>query len=824
MGMIQLTPQNILLRARAGDKEDAIRTAGRLLVDGGYIAPGYVESMLGRELQANTYLGNGIAIPHGLGQDRELIHRTGVAVVQLPEGVEWNPGQMVRLVVGIAAKSDEHLGILAALTDVLDDAAMAERLAQTNDPAEVIAGLSRRNEPQPLEAQTDLTGAHHVDVQIAGSAGLHARPATSLVDVAMKFDAEIRVQHGTRIANAKALASLLKLGVEGGETVRIIASGPEAEAALKALTEAIRSGLGETKEEEAPSVSLLEWQPQSSGRAVMGISASPGIALGRLFHFQATRIVVTDRPTADAQAEKLHLEQALEAAREQLAELYSVVAARSGKSEAGIFRAHQALLGDEDLYGEVRTLIEAGHSAAWSWQRAIEERVVELQQVQNERLAGRAADLRDVGQRVLRLLAGTQHSVAHLPDEPVILIADDLTPSDTAKLDPRRILGLCTASGGPTSHTAIIARSLDIPAVVGAGSQVLEQTGGIICILDGTAGRLYVEPSAGDLESARSFQIDLQGQRDKEYQTRYEPAILTDGHRVEVVANIGSAAEAARAVEAGAEGVGLVRTEFLFLNRDTPPTEEEQFEAYTAMTRAMNGLPLIIRTLDIGGDKVVPYLSLPKEDNPFLGVRGIRLCLRKPELFIPQLRAIYRASTTGPMKIMFPMIATLEDLRAAKHVSEQVRQELKVPPVEIGIMIEVPSAVIIADELAREVDFFSVGTNDLTQYVLAIDRMHPTLGNQVDALHPAVLRMIDLTVRAAKKAGKWVGVCGGVAGDPVGALILTGLGVTELSMSLPSIAAVKAAMRGYSLTQAKVFAGRALACGSAGEVRQLPLP
>jgi multiphosphoryl transfer protein len=244
-------------------------------------------------------------------------------------------------------------------------------------------------------------------------------------------------------------------------------------------------------------------------------------------------------------------------------------------------------------------------------------------------------------------------------------------------------------------------------------------------------------------------------------------------------------------------------------------------EAYTTMTRALNGLPLIIRTLDIGGDKVVPYLSLPKEENPFLGVRGIRLCLRKPELFIPQLRAIYRASTTGPVKILFPMIATFEDLQAAKRMAEQVRNELNVPPVEIGIMIEVPSAVLIAEELAREVDFFSVGTNDLTQYVLAIDRMHPTLGNQVDGLHPSVLRMIDLSVRAARAHGRWVGVCGGIAGDPVGALILTGLGVTELSMSIPSIAAVKSAMRGYSLTQAKEFARRALACKSAGEVRQL---
>lgn len=821
--MIQLTADNILLRAAAKNKEDAIRIAGRLLVEGGYIAAGYVESMLGREQQANTYLGNGIAIPHGMGQDRELIHRTGVAVVQFPGGVVWNPSQTVHLVVGIAAKSDEHLGILAALTDVLDDPALAERLAKTNEASDIVSGLSRQSEQATVEAE--LAGAHHVDVQIRAGAGLHARPATFLVDVAMQFDAELRLQHGTRIANAKALASLLKLGIEGGETVRLIASGSDAEAALKALKEAVESGLGEEeKKKKETTAPTLAWEPESSGLAIIGVPASPGIAIGRLFQFQTTRIAVNDHPEADPQTEQQQLNQAQETAREQLADIYDSVAARSGKSEAAIFRAHQALLGDEDIRREVSALIQQGHSAAWSWQRAIDERVAEIQQINDERLAGRAADLRDVGQRVLRVLVGTSHSAPQFPEEPVILIADDLTPSDTAKLDPMRILGLCTASGGPTSHTAIIARSLDIPAVVGAGPRILEQTDGITCILDGIAGRLYLEPSAGDLESARNFQIDLQGQRDWEYQRRYEPAILTDGHRVEVVANIGSASDATLAVEAGAEGVGLLRTEFLFLNRETPPTEADQFEAYSAMTRALNGLPLIIRTLDIGGDKVVPYLSLPKEDNPFLGVRGIRLCLRKPELFIPQLRAIYRASATGPVKIMFPMIATLEDLLAAKQMAEQVRKELEVPPVEIGIMIEVPSAVLIAEELAREVDFFSVGTNDLTQYVLAIDRMHPVLGTQVDALHPAVLRMIDLTVRAAGGAGKWVGVCGGIAGDPVGALILTGLGVTELSMSIPSIAAVKAAMRGYSLSQAKAFARRALACKTAGEVRQLPLP
>jgi phosphocarrier protein FPr len=360
--------------------------------------------------------------------------------------------------------------------------------------------------------------------------------------------------------------------------------------------------------------------------------------------------------------------------------------------------------------------------------------------------------------------------------------------------------------------------------VVGAGAAVLEQESGTICILDGSRGRLYVAPSDADLKSAEAFQVDLHRRRDVEFQTRYQPAITSDGHRIEIVANIGKAVDAAAAVEAGAEGVGLLRTEFLFLERQSAPTEDEQFAAYSTMTKALNGLPLIIRTLDIGGDKVVPYLSFPKEDNPFLGVRGIRLCLRHPELFVPQLRAIYRAAQTGPVKIMFPMIGTLEDLRAAKEAAEKVRAELGAPQVEIGIMIEVPSAALMANELAREVDFFSIGTNDLTQYVLAMDRMHPALASQVDGLHPVVLRLIDQVVRAASAAGKWVGVCGGVAGEPRGAMILAGLGVTELSMSLPSIASIKAQLRNTSLVRLKTFAKKALACQSATEVRALELP
>jgi phosphoenolpyruvate-protein phosphotransferase len=290
------------------------------------------------------------------------------------------------------------------------------------------------------------------------------------------------------------------------------------------------------------------------------------------------------------------------------------------------------------------------------------------------------------------------------------------------------------------------------------------------------------------------------------------------------VANIGGPAEAEQAVNAGAEGVGLVRTEFLFLNRAAPPSEEEQYEAYLQMVQALAGLPLIIRTLDIGGDKEVPYLNLPPEDNAFLGVRGIRLCLSKPELFLPQLRAIYRASQHGPVKIMFPMVSTIEDLTAAQDMAEQVRQEIGAEPVETGIMIEVPSAAVMADQLAKECDFFSIGTNDLTQYTLAMDRLHPLLAKRADGLHPAVLRLVDQTVRAAKAEGKWVGVCGGIAGDPQGAILLAGLGVSELSMSIPSIAAVKARLRGISLAYAQTLAKQALDCRNAAEVRRLPFP
>jgi phosphocarrier protein FPr len=436
-------------------------------------------------------------------------------------------------------------------------------------------------------------------------------------------------------------------------------------------------------------------------------------------------------------------------------------------------------------------------------------------------LAERATDILDIGERVLRLLTGLETPGSGRPDHPVIIVADDLTPSETVALDPKQVLGFCTAHGGPHAHTAILARAIGLPAIVNAGPGVLDLPDGTPVILDGSSGVLELHPDEAALVAAQVKQQQQLDRKAAALQAAHNAAITLDGHRVEVVANIGSVADAHQAAQAGAEGVGLLRTEFLFLNRPEAPGEEEQFQIYRDIALALAGQPVIVRTLDIGGDKPIPYLKLPAEDNPFLGQRGIRLCLEHPALFKEQLRAILRASVSGKLRIMFPMIADSVELRAAKALVEQVRAELNPSPapVEIGIMIEVPSAALLADTLAPEVDFFSIGTNDLTQYTLAMDRTHPALATRADGLHPAVLRLIARTVEAAHAAGKWVGICGELGADPVAVPILLGLGVDELSVSSPAIPTIKAQVRQLTLTECREQAQRALKCATARQVR-----
>ncbi|MCB0033398.1 MAG: phosphoenolpyruvate--protein phosphotransferase, partial [Anaerolineales bacterium] len=558
------------------------------------------------------------------------------------------------------------------------------------------------------------------------------------------------------------------------------------------------------------------------GNIIQGIAAAPGIAVGPIYQLKRDKLVV-DEPFTNLAAEQTRLQGALTAAKEALKALYQEMVAKKATAEADIFEVHRELLEDADLLEGVNEQIEnQQQSAPQAWQEVIENRAQMLAGLQDELLAGRAADMRDVGQRVLRLMLGlSSEGGLNLPDGPVVLIAHDLAPSDTAALDRDKVLGFATAVGGPTSHSAIIARALNLPAIVGSGEGILALANGTTAILNGTSGRLALNPDQATIEKAKTDQKQWVENREAAAAAAHDPAITQDGHQVEVVANIGGHADAVKAVKAGAEGVGLLRTEFLFLERETAPTEEEQYAIYEAIVKTMGQRPVIVRTLDIGGDKPLPYIDTPAEENPFLGLRGIRLCLDQPELLREQLRAVLRAASHGLIRIMFPMVSNILEFRQARAMVEEIRAEVGAPEVEVGIMIEIPSAALMADVFAQEVDFFSVGTNDLTQYTLAVDRMHPTLAALSDGLHPAVLRLIHQTVAAAHKAGKWVGVCGELGSDPQAVPILVGLGVDELSVTVPAVPITKALVRALTLTDAQALAQKALQAATAAEVRAL---
>jgi phosphoenolpyruvate-protein phosphotransferase len=402
-----------------------------------------------------------------------------------------------------------------------------------------------------------------------------------------------------------------------------------------------------------------------------------------------------------------------------------------------------------------------------------------------------------------------------------VLVMEEVGPSDVARLDPARVAGILTARGGATAHSAIVARALGIPAVVGAGDAVLLIASGTALLLDGQRGRLHVAPPADELQRALAERDRREQRLQLARAHRLEPALTRDGHAIEVFANIGDSKGMEAVVDHGAEGVGLLRTELIFMAHQQAPDEALQEAEYRRVLDGLGGRPLVVRTLDVGGDKPLPYWPIAKEENPFLGVRGIRLTLQRPQVMETQLRALLRAAGDRPLRIMFPMVGQLEEWQQARAMVERLREEISVSDLQLGIMIEVPSAALLAPVLAREVDFFSIGTNDLTQYTLAIDRGHPSLSAQADGLHPAVLQLIDMTVRAAHAHGKWVGVCGELAADPQAVAVLLGLGVDELSVAARSIAEVKALVRELNYEHARQLAQQALLQGSASAVRAL---
>ncbi len=560
--------------------------------------------------------------------------------------------------------------------------------------------------------------------------------------------------------------------------------------------------------------------------SLQGIAASPGIAIGPVFHYRPQRLTAERSHVDDVAAEIVRLEKALAEARQELATLAIRARDSAGADEAAIFEAHQMFLDDPELLDRVWSSIRVEQvNAEYAWQSGTDFYAVALQAISNEYLAARAADVKDVAQRVLRILSGGAAQHAGL-EVAAVIVAEDLAPSDTVTLDKSRVLAFCTASGGPTSHVAILSKALGIPAVVGLGAGICQIDGDVTMIVDGTSGIVLIDPDEAAMTEYRGRTAELQKLRDGALAVAGQPAVTTDGRRVEVVANIGSVEEASAALTYGAEGVGLLRTEFLYLDRDDAPDEEEQMSIYRAIFETMGIRPVVVRTLDIGGDKPAPYLKMPNELNPFLGLRGVRLTLAKPDIFQTQLCALLRAGEGHNLKIMFPMVATLEEVIAARQCVDQARAALDARgvsyarQVEIGIMVEVPSAAVSANVLAEVVDFFSIGTNDLSQYTLAADRTNADVAPMADALHPAVLRLIGMVLDAAHACKRWVGLCGELAGDPLAAPVLLGLGLDEFSMGHRSIPLVKQAIRQFGVDETHQIAQHALSLRSAAEVRE----
>ena len=640
-------------------------------------------------------------------------------------------------------------------------------------------------------------------VTVRAAHGLHARPAARIAALVKQHRADVIVMHSDRSANGKSTVALMGLGVRQGDSLWVSGRGEQAQAAVDAVVELIERGLGEESSAAAPA-------PQA--RKTGPVCAAPGFALGTVVQFRAQDLPVPHDGAGVAE-ERNKLAKALE----------EVASSPGSESEIAVelAAAHRELLEDPELLAHAQRELAEGRSAAFAWRAACTSAREALRATGDELLGERAADLLDLERRVIAVLVGGKAAEVQLPTD-AILVAPDLLPSEFDALDKTRLVGICTAEGGPTAHVAILAASAGIPMIVAAGLDVLAIPDGIPAILDGEHARLEVDPDQQRLNDARVVVAERERKRAAQIRDAQELCYTADGTRIEVFANLGSAADAKGAVEAGAEGCGLLRTEFLFLGRDAPPDEEEQRTIYAEIAATLGDRPLIVRTFDIGADKPVPYLGVAREDNPALGLRGIRLSLARPDLFATQLRAILRGVPASQRRIMLPMIADLQELREARAALGAAEAALGAGGgTPVGINLETPAAAMLADSFAAEADFLSVGTNDLTQYALAADRTNAAVSHMVDAFHPAVLRLIAQAANGAVGNSRWIGVCGGLASDPLAAAILIGLGVTELSAAPAAVPSIKAQVRRLTLKQCRNLADRALAASTAAEVRAI---
>ncbi|MCR4943668.1 MAG: phosphoenolpyruvate--protein phosphotransferase [Clostridium sp.] len=529
-----------------------------------------------------------------------------------------------------------------------------------------------------------------------------------------------------------------------------------------------------------------------------GIAASKGYAIGKVFVQENEEIVITDAKVSDIEAEKAKLKSALDASREQLEKIKEKAAKEMGEEKAAVFEAHITLLDDPEFTGAMEMEIANNSINAMKAVESVTNTFVAIfDAMEDAYMKERAADIKDVSKRIISNLAGKGGDAFAITEANTVVVAHDLTPSDTAQLDRTKVIGFMTDIGGRTSHAAIMARTLEIPAVLGLGDITESVKTGDTVILDGITGDVIVNPTEEQIAEYQAKKEKFTAEQEELKKLIDVKTTTKSGKRVEVCGNIGKPEDVLGVIANGGDGVGLFRTEFLYMDRDNAPTEEEQFESYKFVLEKMEGKQVVIRTLDIGGDKTLPYLPLPKEMNPFLGYRAIRLCLDRKELFKGQLRALLRASVYGKLCVMFPMISGLEEFMQAKEVVEECKKELKAEGKEYsdniqwGIMVEIPAAAVMADELAKHVDFFSIGTNDLIQYTLAADRMSEKVSYLYNPMHPAVLRLIKMTIDGAHKHGKWVGMCGEMAGDEAAIPTLVEYGLDEFSMSATSILTAK---------------------------------
>jgi multiphosphoryl transfer protein len=724
----------------------------------------------------------------------------------------------------VAAAVTAKMG--APLASVATEArgGLAGKVAHLGTPADEAGPATGGTTADTPERGPSAEPAVSVRITIGNPHGLHARPAARFVQTASSFDAEVSVRdltNGRGPAPAGSLNAVATLGAATGHEIEVSASGTQAAEAIAAIRSLAGRNFDEGPDGSTPPAPAAAVDLPRSG-SLDGLPASPGIALGDARRSHVVEPLLPDVEPGDPDAEADALERALERTAVDIERQRRAAAARAGEDAATIFDAHLLFLRDEALLAPARRAIHAEHvSAARAWRSAVEATAARWDELEDEYLRARADDLRSVGAQVLSRLLGVEPPRPRMSG-PGILVASDLAPADTAGLDPTETFGLATARGGPTSHAAVLARSIGIPAVVGVGPAILDVPEGTPLALDGDAGVVFVEPTPEERSKLRAVKAERDATLAEARASAGSPALSEDGTEIEVSANVSSPDEVAAALAVGADGVGLFRTEFLFMDRPDVPGEDEQEAAYRAAARALDGRPLLIRTLDAGADKPVPSLGQPPEANPFLGVRGVRLGLERPDMLRAQLRAIVRVAADHPVRVMFPMVATIGELLAARRLLDESRRGVGAGiGLEVGIMVEVPAAGLVAGSLAEYVDFFSIGTNDLTQYVMAADRGNERVAALSDAVHPAVLGLIRATTKGATEHGRWVGVCGEIAGDPTATPLLLGLGVRELSMAAPAIAGVKQAVRGTDLREASTLADRALAFADAAAVRAL---